>query len=204
MDAETDGEKISDGWSKGGDPEVTPTYYLYEDINDDKFYYFVELKENIEHFLLSGWFEPMEATVTSVALISEDSLIDTFIRTISKELEKAKNKNVIIGNWEVQDYYRQINEDGYTVTLKKGDVLIDSYGNEVLDSDGNPVINDKEGKQIKIKRSRKFYEVFGSEVYTNAWNHFQDFYHHYYLGDLYRKQLVIVKDDVVFYPNENG
>lgn len=198
---ETADKKIIDKWSKGGNPEVTPDYSLYE--YDDKFYYVVKLTENIEHLFMPGWFKPMEAPVVAVALISKGNSSKTFIEELTELLEKAKNENVIIGNWQVQNHYRKIN-DNYTVTLKAGDVLIDENGQTVLDSSGNPVINQIEGRKVTIKRSTKFYMTFGSEVYTSAWNHFQDFYNRYTLGDLYRKQLVIVKDDVKYYENANG
>ena len=38
--------------------------------------------------------------------------------------------------------------------------------------------------------------VFENEVYSNAWNHFQDLYNHYAAGNFYRTQTVTIKDDV--------
>ena len=64
---------------------------------------------------------------------------------------------------------------------------------EFLDSEGN--------KRAKVT---KYEASFGNPVYSDAWNHFQDFKNHYYLGDFYRKENVVVKDDVLFTEEPNG
>lgn len=198
------GNIIIDNWSKGGDSKVTPDYSLYE--NDDKFYYVVRLTESIEHLFMPGWFKPMEAPVVAVALISKSSSSKTFIEELTELFEKLKNENVIIGNWEIQDKYKDLTAGSDDFIIKPGEQIIDSSGHVVdRDGDGNPDINDTD-KDIKVKLTRagKFYVTFGSDYYTGAWNHFQDFYNRYRLGDLYRKQTVVIKDDVLFDEDENG
>ena len=194
LGTETDDKKINDKWSKGGDPTVTPTYSVYED--DDKFYYVVNLTENIEHLFMPGWFEPMEAPVVAVALISTGSSIEKFIKELTELLEKAKNENVIIGNWEVQNKHKNgKNGGGGTVKTTDLNIIDPKTGEKVqfLDSEGN------ERKEVT-----KYEASFGNPVYSDAWNHFQDFYNHYYLGDFYRKENVVVKDDVLFEEDPNG
>ncbi|MBR0061756.1 MAG: hypothetical protein IJP68_09800, partial [Selenomonadaceae bacterium] len=42
------------------------------------------------------------------------------------------------------------------------------------------------------------------ELYTERWNHFQDFYNHYNAGAFYRTQTITILDDVHFYHDPNG
>ena len=85
---------IIDSWSKSKaetDKKVDITTTLYD--YGTSLYYVVTLTENIEHFFLPGWFDDMQAPVKAVVSLSQITLEDT------------KNKNVIVGNWEVQDIY---------------------------------------------------------------------------------------------------
>ena len=195
----TDTKIIVDNWSKGGNPEVTPTYSLYE--SDDKFYYVVRLTESIEHLFMPGWFPNMEAPVVAVALISKGSSSKTFIEELKELLEQFKNKNVIVGNWEVQKYYID-----HQNTLSTSNENGTSINNEWISKDGKYkysnktkqwFIKDSNGDWIESKAITEYYARFNYDLYTGAWNHFQDFYSHYTLGDLYRKQTVTVLDDVV-------
>ena len=88
---------MTDNWSPDSSA-VTMTPHLGQ--NDDAFYYVVYLKEDIRHFLMPGRYEPIPAPVVAVAMIHRGS---TFV----DELEKIKNRNVVVGNWEVQNIYRQ-------------------------------------------------------------------------------------------------
>ncbi|MBR0287537.1 MAG: pilus assembly protein [Selenomonadaceae bacterium] len=208
----TENDLIIDKWSlfKSPDEQKVDADLNLVKVNGD-FYYIVKLDENIRHFFLPGWFDGMDAKVVAIAqLVPKDQVrIDTDVtnRTWEEFIAKVReiiNDNVIVGNWEVQDKYKDISGGSYTITLKAGDYLIDSSGHVVVDEDGNPVINEVEGKKITLTRAGKFYLTFGSDYYTGAWNHFQDFYNHYYLGDLYRKQMVVVKDDVDYEADPNG
>ena len=107
-------------------------------------------------------------------------------------LETFKNENVIVGNWQVQDKYK--NSGGGTVETANLNIK-DSSGEKVtfVDSDGN-----------ELSKVTSYEARFGYKVYSNAWNHFQDFYNHYYQGDFYRKETVIIKDDVIFYETTDG
>lgn len=203
---------IIDNWSlfkSPSDKQVETDLRLVK-VNGE-FYYIVKLGENIKHFFLSGWFGGMDAKVVAIAqLVPKDQVVvntSTEYKTWKEFIAKVReiiNDNVIVGNWEVQDKYKDISGGSYTITLKAGDYLIDSSGHVVVDEDGNPVINEVEGKKITLTRAGKFYLTFGSDYYTGAWNHFQDFYNHYYLGDLYRKQMVVIKDDVIYEEDSNG
>ena len=206
---------IIDSWSlfKSPDEQKVDADLNLVKVNGD-FYYIVELDENIRHFFLSGWFDGMDAKVVAIAqLVPIDQVkIDTDVtnRTWEEFIAKVReiiNDNVIVGNWEVQDKYRESSDKNpNTITIKPGEKLIDSSGHYVdEDNDGNPDVNNT-GKNItvKLKKSGQFYMTFDSEYYTGAWNHFQDFYNHYYLGDLYRKQMVVIKDDVIYNEDSNG
>lgn len=61
---------MNDEWNSDYDSKVTmkpPELYKTE----DTYYYVVHLEENIQHFLLSGWFDDMPAPVLAVARISK-------------------------------------------------------------------------------------------------------------------------------------
>ena len=206
---------MMDAWSQDAATEVTMNPSIYK--KGDELYYVIKLKEQIRHFFLPGWFDTMNAPVTAVAMItkndgkvageSEDSqessdkpqpistkptpiestssartlnLFDEATKVITEEfeevLETLKNENVIVGNWEVQNYYRQITSSS----------------------------NDKDSTGKALTRAQAYLSRYGYQVYGGAWNHFQDFYNHYTLGDLYRKQTVTILDDLVFQDNQNG
>lgn len=166
---------------------------LYE--QDDNLYFVVQLKDSIRHFFLSGWFDDMDAPVTAVAMLSRTATVNTNTKTsddsempaapsspempgmsllpdmptlpdnplvisetIKTNLESAKNKNVIVGNWEVQNVYKN----------QKSTSTADS----------------------------QYKKIFGTEVYSERWNHFQDFYNHYATGSFYRTGTVTILDDV--------
>ena len=105
-------------------------------------------------FRLRGVFEdPDNPDISKVTLYAQwEKVIPP---EVIEKLDDAKNENVIVGNWEVQNYYRQ---------------------------------NDS--------RKKEYYERFGHDFYVGAWNHFQDFYHHYTPGNLYRSEVVNILDDI--------
>ncbi|MBQ9488188.1 MAG: pilus assembly protein [Selenomonadaceae bacterium] len=85
---------------------------------NDNYYYQVVLQEDVEHFMMSGWdwlpLDPMKAEVTAVAklTVSENGAPEhvTTPEVGEKEqkvFEELKNDNVIVGNWEVQNYYKK-------------------------------------------------------------------------------------------------
>ncbi len=179
-------DNIVNSWTKEKVEAETPA--LYE--KGDNLYFVVQLREEVRHFFLPGWFGDMNAPVTAVALLTksstssggggdgksgmtrasentekptmpnapiqyDDEAEDTFVTT----LKHYQNTNVIVGNWEVQNEYRQ-NVIGY---------------------------------------EERFGNLFGEDhrIYDQAWNHFQDFYNHYAEYGLYRTQTIIVEDDVI-------
>ena len=200
VDEEETASLIIDTWSlfqSASDRQVATDLNLVK-VNGD-FYYIVKLDENIRHLFLSGWFGSMDAKVLAIAkLIPKDQVkvtINTEVKTWEEFIAKLRdtiNRNVIVGNWQVQDKYK--NDGGGNLNTKDLNIT-DLAGNKItfLDEDGN------ERTQVTA------YEAsFGNEVYSDAWNHFQDFYNHYYLGDLYRKENIVVKDDVEFTEDSNG
>lgn len=65
---------LNDSWGRGGSSEVTLTPALYKnsiDSNNEIFYYVVYLTEKVEHLLMPGWFEAIEAPVIAVAMLSK-------------------------------------------------------------------------------------------------------------------------------------
>ena len=167
-------------------------------VNGD-FYYIVWLGEKIRHFFLPGWFDGMEAGVVAIAkLVPQDQVVvetSTETKTWEEFIAKVReiiNRNVIVGNWQVQDKYK--NGSGGNLNTKDLNIT-DSDGNKVtfLDENGN-----------EREKVTAYEASFGTTVYSDAWNHFQDFKNHYYLGDLYRKETVVIKDDVLFEENPNG
>ena len=176
-----------DAWTN---TKIDASSALYE-VND-KLYYVVHLSEKIRHFFLPSWFNDMNAPVTAVALLSKtnESItpakpeeVATFITpempvltfnestldpVFADKLDQLINGNTLVGNWEVQNKYRNDN--------------------------GTFTYTDEEGNKVTISQ----YEArFGTEVYSEAWNHFQDFYNHYTAGDFFRKETVTIKDDLV-------
>ncbi len=183
---------LVNSWTKNEVETEGPTLYA----QDDNLYFVVQLKDTIKHFFLPGWFDDMTAPVTAVAMMSKtavavpantssssDSSEPTKPSTpdmpimdllpdmpflpdnplvISEELKNtlnlSKNKNVIVGNWEVQNTYKN----------KKSTSTADS----------------------------QYKKIFGTEVYSERWNHFQDFYNHYATGSFYRTGTVTILDDV--------
>ena len=102
--------------------------------------------------------------------------------TLETVMEDAKNSNVIVGNWEVQKYYKYLDSDSSS----------DTYTNST-------------GTLAKMSRSQAFEERFGFAVYTNAWNHFQDVKNHYKIpGATYRTETINVWDDVVDKDNDGS
>jgi len=182
-------DATTDGWTKSS---IEMTQNLYE--KDENLYYVVRLREEIRHFFLSGWFDDMAAPVTAVALLSKSAqdlppaMPERFIEFDTpvmpelnfsepaatpeemKVMEEELNQNLVVGNWEVQEYYRQ-EKNNKEITY--------------TDEDGNKATI----SEYKMR--------FGTEVYSEAWNHFQDFYNHYTAGDFFRKETVTIKDDLV-------
>ena len=201
---------VIDNWSlfdSPGDRRVDTNLNLVK--RNGEFYYIVTLTENIRHFFLSGLFDGMEAKVVAIAqLVPKDQVVvDTRIDVITDKefvakLEDAKNKNVIVGNWEVQNYYRNITANDGTITL------VDAKGNAILDANGNT-------QTVRATRDKEYSEVFTSaydksvgitrEVYTSSWNKFQDHYVHFQSGTPIRYEIIDVFDDVVLVdPNLTG
>ena len=119
---------MHDDWGLGSNTELTMAPSLYK--RGDNFYYVVNLTENIRHFFLPGWFGDMAAPVVAVAILSpktedepenpENPIVVPEEKI--EEIEDVINSNVIVGNWEVQNYYRYLNNssnDKTTVTDEK-------------------------------------------------------------------------------------
>ena len=162
---------------------------LYE--QDDNLYYVVKIREEIRHFFLPGWFDDMNAPVTAVALLSKSNSNsdvaeaptiptpaaptpvapvkpEVVKETIVDALEKAKQENVIIGNWEIQNRYKDINNP-----------------------DTNPltgVQDEKTGEWLTA-----FNKHFGYNLYTGSWNQYSDGKNHYTSGDHRRTETINVK-----------
>lgn len=203
-----DAEIITDKWSKGGNPEVETEFYLYEE--DDTFYYVIILKEKVQHFFLSGLLDDMKASVVSVAMLTKSNASNDPVLTPEEKeaLEKVLNKNVIIGNWEVQNTYRQQDTTIYE-TDENGNYVYDKNGNKktvyLKDAEGK-YMRDENGSKIKAVafkygygESSDYYARFGRDQYAERWNHFQDLCNHYYpedRGDHIRRETIVIQDDV--------
>ena len=180
---------IIDSWSRSkedSDRVVTPEYSFYD--YGTSFYYVVHLTEKIEHLFMPGWFPAMDAPVVAVAKLSQ-----------VPRMGIVMNSNVIIGNWEIQEFYRkqeleyEKDENGNFVMVNKKKVPV--YATE---SDGTPIL-DANGNQMQnyiYTNQEKYTDRFKYDVYSGAWNHFQDFFHHYAAGDFYRTETITVRDDV--------
>ena len=198
---------ILDRWNTSkdtADRQVDTNLNLVK-VNGD-FYYVVELGESIKHFFLSGWFGNMNSKVVAIAkLVPKDQVTidtNTEVKTWEEFIAKLRdviNKNVIVGNWQVQNAHK--NTGG--VNSKNANLQVANLDLEITDSTGQKVtFRDSNGNE---REKITLYEAsFGTEVYSDAWNHFQDFYNHYYLGDFYRKVNAVVKDDVLFTAATDG
>ena len=223
-----EGEVVSliiDDWSlydSTSDKKVDTDLNLVK-VNGD-FYYIVKLGENIRHFFMPGWFDGMDAKVTAIAqLVPKDQVVvDKSTETKTWEefiaaVRKIINENVIIGNWEVQDFYKSMeaaykrDADGNYVIEDKNKVVVyatDRNGNYILDSNGNKM---KDYTNVYAK-STAYTKRFDANIYDSAWNHFQDFFNHFWAtgyhdpstpddlmliaGDFYRREIITVRDDV--------
>ena len=196
-------DKLINSWTKNEIETEGPT--LYE--QDDNLYFVVKLKDTIRHFFLSSWFDDMVAPVTAVAMISKTAIAPTdtiggttggsspmpdlpsmpempnispvsdmpalpdnpliISETFKENIETDRNQNVIVGNWQVQNAYKNDNKTTETI--------------------------ERDGQSVQVT---KYEAIFETPVYSERWNHFQDFYNHYATGDLYRTGTVTVLDDV--------
>ena len=88
-----------------------------------------------------------------------------------KVIEKVLNENMIVGNWEVQAYYR-------------GNNKFSSYYK----------VNEETGEETPLT---EFEHRFQHSFYTKFWNHFQDVKNHYNIaGATYRTETINIWDDV--------
>jgi uncharacterized protein (UPF0333 family) len=168
-----DEESMIDSWTTS---DIETEQGLYKE--DENFYYVVQLREEIRHFFMPGWFNEMNAPVTAIAMLSKDanninmnilmpepdnadmpqptSPVKPVVsnRSLVDVLEKLKNENVIVGNWEVQNIYKDINNP-----------------------DTNPTtgVKDEETGEWMTE----FKKRFGYELYTDNWNQYQDTQNHY-------------------------
>lgn len=187
----SDKDNIINSWTK---TEVNSEQGLYT--KDNNLYYVVKLKERIRHFFLPGWFDDMSAPVTAVALLSKtaingdsqsfvpempDTPSVTYDEKVAdvvideeqiKVMKKILNENMIVGNWEVQKYYKNSNPPS-----------------------GYYKVDEETGEETPIKA---FELRFKYNFYTGAWNHFQDMKNHYKIADAtYRTETINIWDDVV-------
>ncbi|MBR2520510.1 MAG: pilus assembly protein [Selenomonadaceae bacterium] len=164
-DADETASLIIDSWSlfySDFDRQVVPDLNLVK-VNGE-FYYVVKLDENIRHFFLPGWFKNMDAKVVAIAkLVPKDQVTvetSTEIKTIEEFIAKLRetiNKNVIVGNWEVQNKYK--NTGGGLLNVSDLNITDPTTSETVkfYDSEGN------ERTQVTA------YEAsFGNEVYRKS------------------------------------
>ncbi len=199
---------IIDSWSKSKedtDRVVTPTYDMYD--YGTSFYYVVSLTEKIEHFFMPGWFDDMNAPVVAVAKLDQ-----------TPKMREKINDNVIVGNWEVQNRYKDMelawerDANGNYKKLNNQKIAVyatDINGDYILDASGNKI----QDYTHKYAYSQAYAERFNAEIYSGAWNHFQDFFNTFdsagyhkpnpsdnmeVAGDFYRREIIIIRDDVNF------
>ena len=133
---------------------TTQNYFLYP------MYYEVELRGQVQHlFSILNNFGEMPLHVKAVAKVSQ---------SIIAPLEKLKVKNVITGNWEIQNRYKMINE---TTT-----------------------VNEKTVWTYYDKRVA-YQKASGQEtLFTGQWNHYKEPNKNIYYtdGNLYRHEVVTV------------
>ena len=61
---------LKDNWSRGGSSEVTFKPSLYND-DEGNLYYVVQLSEKVDHMIMTGSFEAMDAPVVAVAVLKK-------------------------------------------------------------------------------------------------------------------------------------
>lgn len=108
---------LKDSWSRGGSSEVTLKPSLYED-EEGNLYYVVHLKEKVDHMIMPGEFESMDAPVVAVAVLTKHE------RTRSEEEVKIKfdANGGSFGDGETQDTikFESPEEDGVSAPLTPG------------------------------------------------------------------------------------
>ena len=220
-----EGDTIISNWSKSkkaSDKKVEMTTALYD--FGSNFYYVVTLKEAIEHFFMPGWFNNMDAPVMAVVKFAQVDLTD------------AKNENVIVGNWEVQNKYREqaiqtgkdtiyiyvkdendkLSEEPVAVFKKGSSAATGAEYTYSYDSTTKKYTVYKNGEELtnplisyNYKNWQAYIDRFEYELYTGAWNHFQDFRNtindetRKTIGKTVRIETIDIFDDVKPGPEKN-
>ena len=80
-------EILINSWTKNEIEHDAPIIYEH----DNNLYFVVQLKDTIKHFFLPGWFDDMDAPVTSVAMMSKTAIaIDTNEKVNGSSLELTR------------------------------------------------------------------------------------------------------------------
>ena len=188
----SNGSKI-DYWTK---TSYESEQGLYE--KDNNLYYVVKLQEEIRHFFLPGWFNDMNAPVTSIALLSKQVSEKEPVVVTPPQPEEIKDED---------KNPARPSGAGAEVTLPDGtNILIEMYKLE-----DNSVIRNWEWQTnatLKTYRlitggKKEGNEVIGgAEKYNGDWNEFQDKTTdargknkvvHYEEGKKYRTETVLVQ-----------
>ena len=187
---------LVNSWTKNEHEHDAPI--IYE--QDDNLYFVVQLKDTIQHFFLPGWFDDMDAPVTSVAMMSKTAVAGADNTGSSGDSGEIKPPSIL-----------DMPDMGFLPDmpfLPSNPLIISEQFKAAIENDKNQnvIIGNWEVQNayksntntvVKGGVTMTQYEaIFGNAVYSGAWNHFQDLYNHYAAGDFYRTQTVTIKDDV--------
>ena len=187
---------LINSWTKNEIEHDAPIIYEH----DNNLYFVVQLKDTIKHFFLPGWFDDMDAPVTSVAMMSKTAVvIDTNEKVNGSSLEINPPSILDMPNMDFLPDMPFLPSNPLKISEQfKADIENDRNQNVII---GNWEVQNayKSNTSTVVKNGvtmTQYEAIFGNAVYSGAWNHFQDLYNHYAAGNFYRTQTVTIKDDV--------
>lgn len=201
----SNGSKI-DYWTK---TSYESEQGLYE--KDNNLYYVVKLQEEIRHFFLPGWFNDMNAPVTSIALLSK--------QVSEKEPVVVEPPQPEVINPEDEKPIRS-SGTGAEIQLPEGtNILIEMYKLEDVSAIRNwewqnwyknssvtysQTVPVEYLRGTMVEPTKAYKELTGKDIYGGKWNEYQDKTKdttrndytqkvvHFNNGDLYRTETVSV------------
>lgn len=136
---------LIDSWSKSSadsDRRVEMNSALYND-GSTGFYFVVTLTEKIEHLFMPGWFDPMDAPVTAVALLTKKIIPDGARPPGGGAEHKVEGEDLLTAMYKLEDKSVTRNWEAQTYATEKqfatfynGAKKYDGKMNEYQDKDG--------------------------------------------------------------------
>ncbi|MBR4151867.1 MAG: pilus assembly protein [Selenomonadaceae bacterium] len=184
-----DDDSYIDAWTKS---KIQTAQGLYE--KDENLYFVVQLREEIKHFFLAGWFDSMSAPVTAVALLSKNEInaqdTDTQgdkAETLNDNSEEPQMPSLFSSLVNDVTVSEEFNEE--MTTIKNKSVIV---GNWEVQNTYRTNNTSESRDQDTGEELLEFNAHFGYDFYKDRWNQYQDKNNHYTAGNHRRTETVIV------------